>query len=200
MSGWHDFVMKLIFQFALVSGLLIKVAWPICHGPDHIISAGIEDNFHGPPKPVTPSARLATHHAVRVYTELYGNTRFRRFDQDGGNLLFVTSLLLPSRTVCSAQFEMRVRRRSDGVFGYDYNDFLLLGFAPFSITGVRKGLFRAGVWFGDPYELLVKTVRLPLPAVEFNRFLLLTEGPHWFDIMVHNDTTVDYVKLILRFE
>ncbi len=39
-----------------------------------------------------------------------------------------------------------------------------------------------------------------LPAVEINRFVLLTEAPHFFDIMLHNDTTVDYVKLILRFE
>lgn len=192
--------MRRILRFAIVAGFLSPAAWSACHGPAQIISAGIEDNFHGPPKPVTPSARLTTHEAVRKYTELYGNTRFRRFDQDGGNLLFVTSLLLPSRNICSAQFEMRVRRRSDGVFGYDYNDYLLLGFAPFSITGVRKSLFRAGLWLGDPFELLVKTVRLPLPAVEFNRFLLLTEAPHWFDIMVHNDTTVDYVKLILRFE
>ena len=43
-------------------------------------------------------------------------------------------------------------------------------------------------------------MRIPLPAVEINRFVLLTEVPHYFDIMVHNDTTVDYVKLILRFE
>jgi len=160
----------------------------------------MEDNFHGPPKPVTPSPRLAAHEVVHRYIELYGDTRFRRFDQDGGNLLFVTSLLLPSRKVCSVQFEMRVRRRFDGVFGYDYNDFMLLGFAPFSRSGVRKVLFESGPWFGDPYDLLVKTLRVPLPAVEFNRFLLLTEAPHWFDIIVHNDTTVDYVKLLLRFE
>jgi len=137
---------------------------------------------------------------VKAYAKLYGDTRFRRFDEDGANRLFVTSLVLPPRKICSAQFEMRVRRMSDGQFGYDYNDFLLLGFAPFSFTGVRKSLFRAGLWAGDPMDLLEKTVRLPLPALEINRFVLLTEAPHYFDIMVHNDTTVDYVKLILRFE
>jgi hypothetical protein len=137
---------------------------------------------------------------VEVYTRLYGNTRFRRFDEDGGNLLFFTSLPLPSRKICSAQFEIRVRRMFDGKFGYDWNDSLFLGFAPFGSTGVRKLLFRAGMWIGDPYDLLEKTVRIPLPAVEINRFVLLTEAPHYFDIVVHNDTTVDYVKLILRFE
>jgi hypothetical protein len=95
---------------------------------------------------------------------------------------------------------MRVRRRFDGKFGFDYNDFLHLGFAPFSFAGPRKTLFRSAMWSGDPYELLVKTVRILLPAVEINSFVLLTEAPHYFDIVVHNDTTVDYVKLILRYE
>ena len=194
------YVLSRVLQSTLIVSCLSPAIWSACHGPAHIVSAGIEDNFHGPPKPVTPSARLLARNEVKTYTKLYGNIRFRRYDQDGGNLLFVTSLLLPTRTICSVEFEMQVRRRSDGIFGYDYNDFLLLGFAPFSPTGVRKSLFRAGMWIGDPYDVLVKTVRLPLPAVEFNRFLLLTEAPHLFDIMVHNDTTVDYVKLILRYE
>ena len=41
---------------------------------------------------------------------------------------------------------------------------------------------------------------IPLPAVELNRFVLLTPAPHYLDIMLHDDTTVDYVKLIVRFE
>ena len=189
-----------MFRFLVICAFLSPAAWCACHGAGQIISAGVEDRFQGPPKPVTPSARLLATGTVNAYTKLYGNTRFRRFDEDGGNLLFFTSLLLPARKICSAQFEMRVRRMYDGKFGYDYNDFLLLGFAPFSFTGVRRGLFRAGMWIGDPYELLEKTVRIPLPVLEINRFVLLTEAPHYFDIIVHNDTTVDYVKLILRFE
>jgi hypothetical protein len=188
------------FRLLILAGFFSPAAWCACHGAAQVISAGIDDHFNGPPKPVAPSARLAASPEVRVYSQLYGNTRFRGFDEDGANRLFFTSLELPPRKVCSVQFEMRVRRMSDGKFGYDYNDYLLLGFAPFSVTGIRKTLFRAGMWIGDPYDLLEKTVRIPLPAVEFNRFVLLTEAPHYFDIMVHNDTTVDYVKLILRFE
>ncbi len=30
---------------------------------------------------------------------------------------------------------------------YDFNDFLVIGFAPFGQSGDRKQLFRAGVWF-----------------------------------------------------
>jgi hypothetical protein len=180
--------------------LLSSTAWCVCRGTPQIIIAGIEDHFHGPPKPVTPSSRLTAEEGAKGYARLYGSSRFRRFDEDGENRLFITSLLLPPRKICSAQFEMRVRRMSDGKFGHDYNDFLLLGFAPFSFTGARRSLFRAGLWSGDPYDLLEKTVRIPLPAVEINRFVLLTEAPHFFDIMVHNDTSVDYVKLILRFE
>ena len=192
--------MKRVFTLLMVAGLPGPAAWCACHGTAQIISAGIEDHFHGPPKPVAPSARLAADPAAKAYAKLYGNTRFRRFDEDGGNRLFLTSLTLPSRKICSANFEMRVRRRHDGRMGMDYNDFLLLGFAPFSFSGVRKSLFHAAMWAGDPMDLLEKTVHLPLPAVELNRFVLLTEAPHYFDIMVHNDTTVDYVKLILRFE
>ena len=42
---------------------------------------------------------------------MYPKGRFRRFDEDGGNLLFLTSLLLPARKICSARFEIRVRRQ-----------------------------------------------------------------------------------------
>jgi hypothetical protein len=192
--------MRRTFHFLIIAGFLSPAAWCACRGDTKIISAGVEDHFHGPPKPVTPSARLAAVPEAKVYAKLYSDTRFRRFDEDGSNRLFFTSLTLPPRKICSAQFEMRVRRRFDGKFGYDYNDFLLLGFAPFSFTGLRKTLFRAGMWFGDPIDLLEKTIRISLPAVEINRFVLLTEAPHYFDIMLHNDTTVDYVKLILRFE
>jgi len=189
-----------VCRIVAISGFLNAAAWCVCHGPDHIISAGIEDNFRGPPKPVTPSARLLATEEARIYFKLYGNSRFRRFDEDGGNRLFLTSLILPSRRICSALFETHLRRRFDGRFGMDYNDFLELGFAPFCCTGTHKSLFRAGIWQGDPFDLLVKTLRVPLPAVELNQFVFLTESPHYFDIMIHNDTTVDYVKLILRFE
>jgi hypothetical protein len=192
--------MTRLFRLALIFGFLSPAVWCACRGPVQIVSAGLEDNFAGPPKPVTPSARLSATGSAKGYVKLYANTRFRRFDEDGGNRLFLTSLVLPARKICSAQFEMHVRRRFDGRFGFDYNDYLLLGFAPFGFSGVRKSLFRATMWAGDPFELLEKTVRLQLPAVELNRFVLLTEAPHYFDIMVHNDTTVDYVKLILRLE
>lgn len=192
--------MRRIFRFAMISGFLSSAIWPVCRGPLQIVSAGMEDDFHGPPKPVTPSARLFATDVAKAYARLYSNTRFRGFDEDGGNRLFLTSLILPSRKICSAQFEMHVRRRFDGRFGFDFNDFVELGFAPFGFSGVRRSLFRAAMWAGDPYELLAKTVHIPLPAVEINRFVLLTEAPHYFDVMVHNDTTVDYVKLILRLE
>jgi len=192
--------MRRTSRLLILAGFLSPAGWCACHGPAQIVSAGIEDHFQGPPKPVTPSARLGADQNAKVYSKLYGNTRFRRFDEDGPNRLFLTSLLLPARKICSAEFEMRVRRRSGEKLSYDWNDFLRLGFAPFSYTGVRRRLFDAGLWLGDPYDLLEKTVRIPLPAVEINRFVLLTEAPHFFDIMVHNDTAVDYVKLILRFE
>ena len=167
-----------------------------CHGPPHVIIAGVEDNFHAPPKPVAPSARLL---ATRM-AQTYPAGRFRRFDEDGGNLLFLTSLRLPARKICSAQFEIRVRRRTNGGLSYDFNDYLLIGFAPFGESGDRKSLFRAPIWSGDPPELMAKTARIPLPAVELNRFVLLTPAPYYLDILLHNDTSVDYVKLILRFE
>jgi len=192
--------MRRALGVVVISGFLNTVSWCVCNGPDHIVGAGIEDNFRGPPKPVTPSAPLMATADARIYFQLYGKSRFRRFDEDGENRLFLTSLLLPARRICSAQFEIHIRRRSNGQFGMDYNDFLELGFAPFCCNDIHKSLFRAVIWAGDPYDLLMKTVRIPLPAVELNRFVFLTEAPHYFDIMVHNDTAVDYVKLRLRFE
>jgi hypothetical protein len=52
---------------------------------------------------------------------------------------------LPARKICSAQFEIRVRRRSDGQLSFEFNDYLLIGFAPFGRSGDRKALFRAGM-------------------------------------------------------
>ena len=115
-------------------------------------------------------------------------------------MLFVTSLLLPPRKICSAQFEIRVRRKSHGGLSYEFNDFLQIGFAPFGESGEYRSLFRAPIWAGDPPDLIVKTARIPLPAAELNRFVLLTSAPHYLDIILHDDTSVDYVKLILRFE
>jgi hypothetical protein len=132
--------------------------------------------------------------------KIYPTGRFRRFDEDGEDLLFMTSLLLPARKICSAQFEILVRRRSDGGRSWEFNDFLLIGFAPFGESGEHRSLFRAAIWTGDPPDLSVKTVRIPLPAVELNRFVLMTSEPHYLDIMLHDDTAVAYVKLILRFE
>jgi hypothetical protein len=183
---------------AMAAALAIPAASRACTGSGRTVSAGLEDNFGAPLKPVTPSARLLAIPGNGPYVE---NNRMRRFDEPGRTRLFLTSLTLPDRKVCSAQFEMRIhRRRLDGKWAMDYNDYIQLGFAPFGYIGVRRQLFRATLWLGDPVELLEKTVRIPLPAVEINRFLQLTEAPHYFDIVVNNDTAVDYVRLILRFE
>lgn len=185
-----------MLRICLMAAGLAPPAACACHGAPYIVSAGVEDNFQGPAKPVTPSAQLM----ASRYATTYPKGRFRRFDEDGGNLLFLTSLLLPARKLCSARFEIRVRRLAGAGLCYDFNDFLLIGFAPFGQSGDRKQLFRAGIWFGDPPGLTAKTVQIPLPAIELNRFILLTPAPQHLDIVVHNDTTVDYVKLILRFE
>jgi hypothetical protein len=167
-----------------------------CHGSPYVISGGVEDNFQAPPKPATPSGQLLASRMAKVYPQ----GRVRRFDEDGEDLLFLTSLRLPERKICSAQFEIRVRRRANGGLSYEFNDFLQLGFAPFGESGEHKSLFRAAIWLGDPPGLIAKTAQIPLPASELNRFVLLTPAPHYLDIMLHDDTTVDYVKLTLRFE
>jgi len=167
-----------------------------CHGSPYVISAGVEDNFHRPPKPVAPSAQLLASGTAKAYPQ----GRFRRFDEDGEDLLFLTSLRLPERKICSARFEIRVRRIASGGLSWEFNDFLQIGFAPFGESGEHKSLFRAPIWLGDPPGLIAKTAQIPLPAIELNRFILLTPAPHYLDIMLHDDTTVHYVKLILRFE
>jgi len=167
-----------------------------CHGPPHVIGAGVEDDFRPPAKPTFASARLLASRVARTYPR----PRSRKFDEDGEDLLFLASLPLPSRKICSARFEIRVRRRAKGGTSYDFNDFLQIGFAPFGESGDRKSLFRAAMWAGDAPDLIAKTVRIPVPAMELNRFVLLTEAPHYLDILLFGDTTVDYVQLTLRFE
>lgn len=167
-----------------------------CKGAPFTITAGVEDNFTRPPKPVSPSVPLLRTRTVQQFA----NGHFRRFDEDGEDLLFATSLPLPARKICDAIFEIRVRRRAIGGLSWEFNDYLLVGFAPFGETSVHKVLFRGGIWAGDPAKLAVKTARVPLPALEINRFILLTAAPHVLDVEVHDDTSVDYVKLVLRFE
>lgn len=168
----------------------------VCRGAPQVIISGGDDNFRSPPKPVTPGARLLASHMAKIYPP----GRFRRFDQDGEDLLFLTSIPLPTRKICSAQFELRVRRRARGGLSYEFNDFLLIGFAPFGASGFRKSLFRSAMWAGDPPDVSTKIARFSLPASELNRFLLMTSAPYYLDVVLHDDTTVDYVKLILRFE
>ena len=188
--------MRDISRWFCVMASLALPAICACKGAPHVIVGGVEDNFRAPVKPVTPSARLLATRMAKVYPA----GRLRRFDEDGEDLLFLTSLLLPARKICSAEFEIRVRRKAQGGLSWEFNDFLLIGFAPFGSTGDHRSLFRAAIWAGDPPELAAKTARIPLPAVELNRFVLLTPAPHYFDVMLHDDTSVDYVKLILRFE
>ncbi len=71
--------MNRILRLLIVALLFGAAAWCRCHGAEYIVSAGIEDHFEGPPKPVTPSLRLAAESSAKVYAKLYGNTRFRRF-------------------------------------------------------------------------------------------------------------------------
>ncbi len=188
--------MRDIPRFWVLTTCLSLPSAGACKGAPHVIVGGMEDNFHTPIKPVAPSGRLL---ATRM-AKSYPAGRLRRFDEDGEDLLFMTSLLLPARKICNAEFEIRVRRKAQGGLSWEFNDFLLIGFAPFGSTGDHRSLFRAAIWAGDPPELAAKTARIPLPAAELNRFVLLTPGPHYFDIMLHDDTSVDYVKLILRFE
>lgn len=183
---------RLSWAFMAACGMA-PVAVCGCSGRPHVIVDGAEDNFRAPRKPARPGPRLLG--AVR-----YAGNGFRGFDQDGEDLLFRTSMLLPPRKICSATFEIRVRRRATGGRSFEFNDFLRIGFAPFADLGERKLLFQSGMWAGDPPGLTAKTARIPLPAVELNRFVLLTRAPHYLDVVLHDDTAVDYVKLILRFE
>ena len=154
-----------------------------CHGMPTVISG-----------PVKPSLKLLAAPAAR-----YPAGRVRRMGQAGEDLIFLASLPLPARKLCSADLEIHVRRRTDGPT-LDFNDFLLIGFAPFGVSGTRKTLFDGAIWAGDPPRISEKTARIPLPASELNTFVLLTPAPHFLDLVLHDDTAVDFVRLRVRFE
>ena len=190
-----QFEMPNILRWAMVAATVLPSSGA-CKGVPFVIAFGVEDNFKGPPKPVSPSVPLRN---TRVFQQ-FAKGHLRRFDEDGEDLLFATSLPLPARKICDAVFEIRVRRRTKNGLSWEFNDYLLVGFAPFGSSGLHKVLFKGGIWAGDPPELTVKTARIPLPAIELNRFILLTPAPHVLDIEVHDDTSVDYTKLVVRFE
>ncbi len=180
-----------------VAWLLCVAVLPIwgakCVGPEHIVADGAVDGFHHGPRPAHPSKALLASPAARYpYAP-------RGFDQDGEDHIFLTSLGLPARKICSASLELRIRR-SIAQGSFEFNDALMVGFAPMAPLGPHRQVLVVSPWMGESPDIPEKTLRLWLPAVELNRFILTTSAPHFLDIILHDDTAVDYVKLRLRFE
>ncbi len=160
-----------------------ELAPAACHGAPTVISGPVKAS---PKLLAAPSAR-------------YPAGRVRRMGQAGEDLIFLASLPLPARKLCSADLEIHVRRQTNGPT-FEFNDFLLIGFAPFGVSGTRKTLFQGAIWAGDAPRVSEKTARIPLPASELNTFVLLTPAPHFLDLILHDDTAVDFVRLRVRFE
>lgn len=165
-----------------------------CQGPEQVIVQGEKDNFQGGKKAATPSAELLR---SPVGSSTYG--KYRGYDEPGEDKLFATSIPIPKRNVCSVRVEVRLRRKLSGGLSFEFNDFIQLGFAPLAPVGVRRSLLRGGVWIGEAPSVQVKSLQLTLPAPDVNRYLEQTKGPYLLDVLVHDDTEVDYVTLVLRF-
>lgn len=176
--------MNWIVLLTLSAATAAVTAPAACHGTPTLISGSVQAS---PQLLASPSARN------------YPAGRVRRMGQAGEDFIFLASLPLPARKLCSAEVEIHVRRRTNGP-SFEFNDFLLVGFAPFGSSGTRKVLFDGPIWAGDPPRISEKTARIPLPASELNTFVLLTPGPHFLDFVLHDDTAVDFVRLRVRFE
>jgi hypothetical protein len=170
---------------------------------------GTADNFTGGPDPSVRSPALTT------YVTLVGKPT-RQYDEKACDKYLAESFLINKcqicETLCTAELEIRYKPSNCGL---DCNDTFTVGQAPFTGTGSE-------VTVGQLYSPCVPTPpgtdtslpaggrarattpgaavtqRFPLDVTKLKALCAKTPGSaFWLDVIVQDDTNVDYIKLIL---
>jgi len=188
-DSWQSAIDSIRLNEPMVPWLLLALAAAPCSSPAVVQLQGAMDNFAYPPKPVTLSPKMTVFDG---YAQYEGAGK-RQYDDRGQDKIFATSFPLVARKLCSAQIEIRMRRKAGDLS----NESLTIGFAPF--LGDDR-LDVVNPWAGIPVDITDRVLRLDLPVGGINRRILLGKAPYFLDIFLHDDTAVDYIKLTVHYE
>ena len=76
------------------------------------------------------------------------------------------------------------------------NDGLFFGFASFE---GRDAVYFRRIWAGDALSVTSKVHRFEVPVAEINSRVFRGQGIQYLDLLLPDDTDVDYVKLKMQF-
>lgn len=140
---------------------------------------------------------MATPWMSPAMTTMFSGKPRRTFDDSNGTSVprdkwFGASIPLGSCKICKATLEIRIKRNpgpAEPATGQNGNDTIYVGTAPFSGANT---LAAVKPWVGE--AATVKTVTIPLTAAQLNSLVF---GTGVLDVLIQDDTSVDYVKLTL---
>lgn len=149
---------------------------------------GTDDQFKLPPETPQLSPGLQSFFNSK-------GQKIRNYDQGGSDIWFGQSFFIKCCKVCRAELEIRVR--SEG--GLASNDAIYIGRAPFTPS---SNVLAAGhiwdntrpAWAGGTAS--PKVMNIPLSPAALNNWINSADGCNVpIDILVQDDTAVDYMKL-----
>jgi hypothetical protein len=156
--------------------------------PNFTFTAGLPDNFALPVDPANTSACMIA--------SVSGFLFWKKFDATPVNTLFGHRFTGLPTGIVQAQLVSRMRPENDGVgvgIGSD-NDGLFIGLSNCTTTGwsyiasIKTLPGAGGSWMpGHPATTFTNTLS---PAI-----IALMNSSSYLDVMVHDDTTVDYLQL-----
>ena len=145
---------------------------------------GLQDNFGGPSEPTTPSpalqAYLATHNGVG-------------YDTAQPNHHVGESFLVCPCEACGAKLEIRVRHTNP--LDVWNNDNYTVGIAPFA-SSQNQVIATGQIWNG-PGDTAPKTITVALSGQALSK-LLCGSKSQFLDVVVQDDTTVDWMRLTIQ--
>jgi hypothetical protein len=170
----------------------------------HVQTHDANDNFNPPGNPVTLSPALAAYASGKL-AKGYDDKRIDRW--------FFDSFKIRSCRVCYATLEVRVKHELEKQIGDDtgighgsdktaaltsfYNDNIIVGGAPFSPPPLK--VLSMDIWpplNPNPPLTNPKVMTFALPVNALNNYLMSgSVPPTSLDIVVQDDTDVDYVTL-----
>ncbi len=157
-------------------------------------AAGNADGFNLPVEPTTMSPGLQTYF-INYNVTPTGTTKPRKYDEPGQDKWLGQTFFIKCCKVCRAELEIRVRNEG----GLASNDGIVIGRAPFTqssdiivndhIWDITRPPWAGGT--GSP-----KTMIIPLSPAALNNYIFNSKGCNVpIDIVVQDDTAVDYIKL-----
>lgn len=172
---------------ALILLPLVSHLRAACPSAPVVRTYGVEDQFRPPVKKPFISPALRNSPRVANFPGA-----MRGFDDPGEDRIFAASFELPQRKLCSLAVEIGLRRRPL----LPNNDGLFFGFAPFE---GRDSVYFRRIWAGDALSVTAKVHRFEVPVSEINGRVFRGQGLQYLDLLLPDDTDVDFVKLKMQF-